>query len=87
MARRSAGSAILAALYMRVAKEVDVPHMDFQRTHLWRTTLNKRLEEAGVQQSDRAAQLGHDEQTNERSYTDRTDTSALVSAYRGRHGS
>lgn len=78
-------SQMLADLYMKVAKEADAPHMDFQRTHLWRTTLNKRLEEAGVSQDDRAAQFGHDVVTNEVFYTDNTDIRALATAYRLRH--
>lgn len=78
-------SQILADLYMKVAKEANAPHMDFQRTHLWRTTLNKRLEEAGVSQDDRAAQFGHDVVTNEVFYTDNTDIGALTTAYRLRH--
>ena len=78
-------SQILADLYRKVAEEADAPHMDFQRTHLWRTTLNKRLEEAGVSQADRAAQFGHDVETNEASYTDNTDINAVTAAYRERH--
>ncbi|MGC4939399.1 hypothetical protein [Kribbella sp. DT2] len=78
-------SQILAELYMKVAKKARAVHMDFQRTHLWRTTLNMRLKEAGVSQADRAAQFGHDVETNETSYTDKTDIRAVTAAYRERH--
>lgn len=78
-------SQILAELYVKVAKKARAVHMDFQRTHLWRTTLNMRLKEAGVPQSDRAAQFGHDVETNENSYTDNTDIRAVAAAYRERH--
>jgi hypothetical protein len=70
---------------MKVAKKVRAVHMDFQRTDPWRTTLNMRLKEAGVSQADRAAQFGHDVETNETSYTDKTDIRALTAAYRQRH--
>ncbi|QNE18079.1 site-specific integrase [Kribbella qitaiheensis] len=78
-------SQILAELYKKVAKQARAVHMDFQRTHLWRTTLNRRLKEAGVSQADRAAQFGHDVETNEASYTDNTDIRAVAAAYRQRH--
>jgi integrase len=87
--RRSSGNGgaggEVAKLYQQLATELDVPLMQHARTHLWRTTLSSRYAEAGVDREDYAAALGHDEQTNEASYTDRTDTSALVKAYRRRH--
>ncbi|MGC5617471.1 tyrosine-type recombinase/integrase [Georgenia sp. Z1491] len=77
----------VAILYRRLAEELDIPLMEHARTHLWRTTLSSRYAEAGVDREDYSAALGHDEQTNEASYTDRTDTSALVQAYRRIHAS
>lgn len=76
----------VADLYQQLATELDIPLLEHARSHMWRTTLSSRYEEAGVPREHYAAVLGHDAQTNERSYTDRTDTSALVAAYRGRHG-
>jgi integrase len=75
----------VAELYKQMAVELDVPLMQHARSHLWRTTLRSRLLEAGVDSEDAAAILGHDESTAERSYTDRTDTTALVAAYRRLH--
>lgn len=76
-------------LYLKMAEKLDIPLLGEgddlaagHRSHVWRTTLNARLSEAGVGREDRAAMLGHDKVENERSYTDRTDTSAAVSAYR-----
>lgn len=72
----------VADLYMQLAKDLDIPLLEDARSHLWRTTLSSRYEEAGVPREHYAAILGHDEKTNKRSYTDRTDTSAMVAAYR-----
>jgi integrase len=72
----------IAALYVEMATKLSIPLLEHQRSHMWRTTLNKRLEEAGVSQRDRAAILGHDEATNEASYTANSDTAAAVAAYR-----
>lgn len=76
----------VAELYKRLAGDLSIPLLEHARSHLWRTTLSSRYEEAGIPREHYAAILGHDEQTNARSYTDRTDTSALVEAYRSRHG-
>lgn len=76
----------VAELYQQMATELLIPLLEHARSHLWRTTLSSRYEEVGILREHYAAVLGHDEQTNERAYTDRTDTSALVAAYRGRHG-
>lgn len=76
----------VAELYKQLAEDLDIPLLEHARSHLWRTTLSSRYEEAGVPREHYSAILGHDEQTNARSYTDRTDTSALVEAYRNRHG-
>lgn len=75
----------VAELYKRLAEELDIPLLEHTRSHVWRTTLSSRYEEAGISREHYAAILGHDEQTNARSYTDRTDTRALVEAYRSRH--
>lgn len=72
-------------LYVDLARELDVPLMEHARAHLWRTTLSRRLRDAGVDPSNIADVMGHDEVTNKASYTDRTDTSALVAAFRRRY--
>lgn len=81
----SSAGEMVRKLYPRLAVELDVPLMEDARTHLWRTTLSSRYSEAGVDRKDYAAMLGHDEKTNEASYTDRTDTGASVLAYRKAH--
>lgn len=75
----------VAALYQQMAEELDVPLMEHARTHLWRTTLGSRLAEAGVDREDYAATLGHDEETNEKHYTEGVPTSRLAAAYRAKH--
>lgn len=82
----SAGAtASVAEVYKQLATNLDITLLEHSRSHVWRTTLSKRYEEAGVPREHYAAVLGHDEETNARSYTDRTVTLALVEAYRDRH--
>ncbi|RJN31787.1 tyrosine-type recombinase/integrase [Nesterenkonia natronophila] len=69
-----------------MAKELGIPLLERARSHMWRTTLTSRYIEAGMAREDVAAMLGHDEQTNLRSYTDRTDTRAARAAYRSKRG-
>lgn len=83
----SGATSPVADLYKQLAADLGISLLEHSRSHVWRTTLSSRYEEAGVPREHYAAILGHDEQTNARSYTDRTDTTALVEAYRSRHGS
>lgn len=82
----SGATSPVAGLYKQLATDLGITLLEHSRSHVWRTTLSSRYEEAGVPREHYAAILGHDEETNARSYTDRTDTSALVEAYRDRHG-
>lgn len=74
----------VADLYRDMADKLDVPALHHLRSHLWRATVTARLLEGGIAREDIAAVLGHDVQTNERYYTDRTDLSRLVRGYRSR---
>lgn len=75
----------IANLYKQMAAILEVPLMEDHRSHLWRTTLGARYAEAGVPREQFAAVLGHDEATNAKSYTDRTDTTGMVTAYNKTH--
>lgn len=81
----SGASGYIAELYQRMATELDIPCMQHLRTHLWRTTLGSRCQEAGIARKDYADVLGHDPETNEKYYTDDVDLTAFVAAYRGTH--
>lgn len=71
-------------LYPELAAACDAPALDFQRSHVWRTTLNARMEEAGISLKARAAQLGHGEAVNQSNYTAGIDMVGLSQAYRER---
>lgn len=74
-----------ATFYPEIGKAVDVPLLAQARTHVWRSTLSKRYEEAGISRDYIASILGHSAETNEKYYTDRTDLNQLVNAYRTTH--
>ncbi len=71
-------------LYPELATACDAPALGFQRSHVWRTTLNARMEEAGITLKARAAQLGHGEAVNQSNYTAGIDMVGLSQAYRDR---
>lgn len=75
----------VAELYKELAEKLDMPLLQHLRTHLWRTTLSSRYAEAGVSREVYSTVLGHDETTNLKSYTDRSDTDAISRAYRQKH--
>lgn len=74
----------IRALYPELATACDASALEFQRSHVWRTTLNARMEEAGIALKARAAQLGHGEAVNQSNYTAGTDMVGLLRAYRDR---
>ena len=68
----------VAALYKEIAEATGVGLLATSRSHLWRATLNSlMLDQPEVV---RAAFFGHDAEVNRSSYTDLTDTSAMVAA-------
>ncbi len=70
-------SPVLATLSMKVAKKARAVHMDFQRTHLRRTTLNMRLKEAGAPR--RTAPLSSDMMSRRTSPATRTRPTSRLS--------
>lgn len=74
----------IRALYPELATACDAPALVFQRSHVWRTTLNARMEEAGISLKARAAQLGRGEAVNQSNYTAGIDMVGLSQTYRGR---
>jgi integrase len=70
----------VAALYQECAAATGVTLLATSRSHLWRATLNSLM--LDLPEVVRAAYFGHDAEVNRSSYTDVTDTSAMVTAAR-----
>ena len=70
----------VAALYKEAAEATGVELLATSRSHLWRATLNSLM--IDLPEVVRAAYFGHDAEVNRSSYTDLTDTSAMVTAAR-----
>ena len=68
----------VAALYTECAEATGVGLLATSRSHLWRATLNTLM--VDLPEVMRSAYFGHDAEVNRSSYTDLTDTSAMVSA-------
>lgn len=70
----------VAALYKECATATGVELLATSRSHLWRATLNSLM--LDLPEVMRSAFFGHDVEVNRASYTDVTDTSAMVTAAR-----
>lgn len=68
------------SLLRECAEACSVPLLEEVSSHVWRATLNTRAMAQGVPTEVRAAYFGHGAEVNRDSYTDTTDTSALVGA-------
>lgn len=69
-----------AALYKDVGAVLHDDTIAAMRSHAWRTVLNNRAIAKGVSPEVRAAFFGHTETMNQKSYTDLTDISSMLSA-------
>lgn len=67
------------ALYLELAKELDIDVMLSERSHMWRTTL-RSLYDGKAPPAVLNSQFGHSEKTAQKHYTDASDLSALASA-------
>lgn len=70
----------VAALYKEIAEATGVTLLATSRSHVWRATLNSLM--LDLPEVVRSAYFGHDAEVNRASYTDVTDTSAMVTAAR-----
>lgn len=88
LATGSTGAGIYAAqLYRQMAEELDIPKLQYLRTHLWRTTMSSRCEEAGIPREVYAPLWGHDPSTNKQHYTEGIDMGDLLKVFRKTHPS
>ena len=76
---RSSVTSETKMLYLYLAKTLKINDLLTERTHVWRATLNTLLREH-VSEVDRSAWFGHTADVNRASYTDLTDTSAMLRA-------
>lgn len=67
---RTQYSTAIAAFYTELARDLDIPELITQRSHVWRATINTLTMTAGVPEVIRAAALGHTAQINRTHYTD-----------------
>ncbi|WP_123507493.1 site-specific integrase [Frondihabitans sp. PhB188] len=68
-------------LYLEFSTELGIPEFAVLRTHVWRATLNT-IFKGKIDVVTRAAYFGHDPEINKSSYTDVTDTSAMLDVAR-----
>lgn len=71
------------ALYREMADALDIPLLREVSSHVWRATLNTEWMQRGIPDAMRAKHLGHGVDVNRSSYTDTSDTEALVRMLRG----
>ncbi|MGP4994553.1 hypothetical protein [Glutamicibacter ardleyensis] len=76
---RSATAKATRMLYLELAKTLKINELLTERTHVWRATLNTLLREH-VSDVERSAWFGHTVEVNRASYTDLSDTSAMLHA-------
>lgn len=76
--QRQRGKAV-EALFIEIARKLDIELLLTARSHVWRATLNTLLLDL-VPEVQRAAFFGHNAATNRGHYTDVTDTSAMLAA-------
>ena len=69
----------LAALYVELAEQCDVPMFAVERGHSWRTTLNSLLADS-LSEDARIRLLGHTREINRQYYTAVTSTSEVIEA-------
>jgi len=69
----------IAALYQEMATDLKIDLFEFERGHLWRTTLNTLLYDR-LPEATRTRLLGHSPAVNRRFYTAVTDTKSVVEA-------
>lgn len=74
-------SKVLEGLYLEMADTLKIEAFKAERSHIWRATLNTMLIDV-VPHAMRAAQFGHTEKVNMKSYTDKALTSEMVAASR-----
>lgn len=69
----------LGELYREMRQSLGIEAFDFERSHIWRATLNTMLVGV-VPEVNRAAQFGHTTEVNRRSYTSNAMSDAMVKA-------
>ncbi|MDO5500181.1 MAG: hypothetical protein Q4F67_10950, partial [Propionibacteriaceae bacterium] len=69
----------IAALYMAIAEDLELPMFEVERGHSWRTTLNTLLYDT-LPEATRVRLLGHTEAVNRQHFTAVTDTNTVVDA-------
>lgn len=65
----SAAKEAMTELYTELAEVLGIEPLQTLRSHAWRTVINRRLIELGVDEPTRTALLGHSEAVNAASYT------------------
>jgi adenylosuccinate synthase len=77
---------MLVKLYNRRTIDIDetVDALATRRSHVWRATVNSMLSQQ-VSLTQQASYFGHTPEVNERSYTDTTDVTPMVTAMRQLH--
>ncbi|MGP5262809.1 hypothetical protein [Glutamicibacter arilaitensis] len=76
---RPAVHKVASNLYKMLAKTLKIVELENERTHIWRATLNTLLRDQ-ISDVDRSAWFGHTVEVNRASYTDLSDTSAMLKA-------
>lgn len=69
-------------LYLELAREVKVPILNNERSHVWRTTLHTLYGGSGVPTAVLDSQFGNSEQVRAKHYTDPSDLTSLLEAAR-----
>lgn len=69
----------IAALYQEIATDLKIDLFEFERGHLWRTSLNTLLYDR-LPEATRTLLLGHSPAVNRQFYTAVTDTKSVVEA-------
>lgn len=70
---------VASNLYKMLSKTLKIDELETERTHVWRATLNTLLRDQ-ISDVDRSAWFGHTVEVNRASYTDLSDTSAMLKA-------
>lgn len=79
-------SKAIASLYNELADDLDIDLLHTARAHVWRATLNTILDQS-VPEILRAAYFGHTRDVNRESYTDTTNVTPMVGAFKALYDS
>lgn len=64
-------------LYLQIAKDVRIPILENERSHVWRTTLHTLYGGSGVPTAVLDSQFGNSEEIRQKHYTDASDLTSL----------